>query len=979
VVRKLFSGFGTENYQARVNSLEYGLDGWVYGSCGMFGGKIKSHLTGKVLDLGHRDFRIKPDTGEIEPATGRTQQGRVRDDWGNWFGCDNSTLCRHYPLADHYLRRNPHVAPPESGVLVPEGPTPNKLYPISQQLQLFKLSGPPGQTTAACGLGIYRDDLLGKEYRGDVFTCEPVNLLIHRLKLTPKGSTFTGRRADDEKTSEFLASTDNWFRPVQVRTGPDGALWIVDMYRYVIEHPRWIPPTDLARLDVRAGHDMGRIYRVYPQNKQPRPIPRLDKLDTAGLVKALDSSNGWQRDLAGQMLLWKGDKSATKVLEKMVLEASRPVARLQALCVLGGLGTLEPGIVMAAWKDKHPGVRRQAVRLTEGPFKAPGPFQPALKGSDFISQFAREPNAQARLQLACTLGEVDLPRGGFYLGALALMHANDKYLRAAVLSSVNPKNIEDVFVGVSAGEGNPPPPATLFQSLLSVATAFGDQKMLSELLRSISRPQKGQFDPEQLAALTTVLEALERKGQALAKFADEEVRKQIHQMFVQARITAGDRKKADAERLAAVRLLGREVGKDEEDVTLLGKLLSPQHSAALQAATVTALARVPRERVADILTAGWKGHTPALQSQILDVLLSRDLWQRKLLASIEKKEVPAAHIDLARRQRLLAHKDKSIRERAAKLFGAATSPNRRKILQEYQDVVSLTGDGNRGKTVFAKVCSACHRLQDVGHAVGPDLAALSAKSPRYLLEEILDPNKNVDTRYVEYLAVTRNGRSLTGILASESTTSITLRGQEGKEQVLLRSELEELLSTGKSLMPEGLEKDLPKKDMADLLAYLTSTGPPPKQIAGNQPVVVRPSDGRLALLATNCEIYGGEITFEKPFQNIGYWHGVQDQVVWMVQLDKPGEFDVYLDWACDPDSAGNAYVLEGTRTELRGKVASTGGWDKYQQRKIGTVMLDAGSHRLTLRPDGAKLKGALLDLRGIHLVPKGQKPPFTSR
>src|SRR5262249_55840761 len=155
---------GTENYQARVNSLEYGLDGWVHGSCGMFGGQIRSHKTGKVLRLGDRDFRMNPDTGAMEPATGRTQQGRVRDGWGNWFGCDNSTLCRHLVLPDHYLRRNPSLATPASTALVSDS---NILYPITS-LQLFKLSGPPGRVTAACGIGVYRDDLLGKEYTGDV-------------------------------------------------------------------------------------------------------------------------------------------------------------------------------------------------------------------------------------------------------------------------------------------------------------------------------------------------------------------------------------------------------------------------------------------------------------------------------------------------------------------------------------------------------------------------------------------------------------------------------------------------------------------------------------------------------------------------------------------------------------------------------------------------------------------------------------------
>src|SRR5262249_36236659 len=228
-VRKLFSGFGTDNYQARVNSLEYGLDGWVYGSCGLFGGMITNDAGKPRVALGDRDFRIKPDDGIIEPATGRTQQGRVRDDWGNWFGCDSGNLCWHYPLADEYLRRNPHFAPAVTVVSVPGGPDPNRLYPATEHLQLFKLSGPAGRATAACGLGVYRDRLMGDEFTGNVFTCEPVNLLVHRRQLVPQGYSFVGRRAEGEKTSEFLSSTDPWFRPVQVRTGPDGALWIVDM------------------------------------------------------------------------------------------------------------------------------------------------------------------------------------------------------------------------------------------------------------------------------------------------------------------------------------------------------------------------------------------------------------------------------------------------------------------------------------------------------------------------------------------------------------------------------------------------------------------------------------------------------------------------------------------------------------------------------------------------------------------------------
>jgi putative membrane-bound dehydrogenase-like protein len=815
VVKKVFSGFGTHNYQARVNSLEYGLDGWVHGSCGLFGGTIRSRAGGAPVPLGNRDFRCDPDTGALEPASGRTQQGRVRDDWGNWFGCDNSNLCWHYPLADHYLRRNPHVVPPPAAVLVPREPDPNRLYPVRPSVQLFKLSGPPNRTTSACGLGIYRDDLLGGEYTGDTFTCEPVNLLVHRLKLAAQDSTFAGRRPDDEMTSEFLASTDNWFRPVQVRTGPDGCLWVVDMYRFVIEHPRWIPPEDLAKLDVRAGHNMGRLYRVRPADRALRPVPRLDKLDTGGLVAALDSPNGWQRDMAGQMMLWRADPAAVPPLEEMARQSMRPVARLEALCVLGRLGRLQPAVVRRALEDPHPGVRRHAVRMAEPFLSANADLGPALV------RLVDDPDAQVRLQLAFSLGEWRDARGGRALAALALRHVDDPYLSAALLSSVHPGNVGQVLRGVLADAGAEPP-APLMERLLGVATALGDDKALAAILRDVTTPRQGRFARWQLAGVTGILDALDRRGQSLAKETDASALDRIKAIVAQARTTAAAEQAPEVERLAAVRLLGRLPDQRAADLTTVGKLLVPQSSPALQTAAVAALGRVPDDGVAGSLTGGWKGHSPALQAQILDLLLSRDAWQRQLLQSLENGAVPPAALDAARRQRLLTHKDESVRARAAKLFAGATSADRQKVLQEYQAVASMTGDAARGKAIFAKTCAACHRLHGVGHAVGPDLAALSNKSPAYLLTEILDPNKNVDSRYINYVAATRSGRTFTGILASESATSITLRGQEGKEQVLLRSELEQLQSTGKSLMPEGLEKDLSRQDLADLIAYLAS-------------------------------------------------------------------------------------------------------------------------------------------------------------
>src|SRR5216683_2283925 len=701
VVKKLFSGWATHNYQARVNGLEYGLDGWVYGSGGIFGGDITSFSNPKPVPLTNRDFRINPDTGVIEAAAGRSQHGRVRNDWGDWFGCDNSTFLRHYPLADHYLRRNPHVAAPNNDVIVTDYPDWNRCYPLQNSIQLFKLSGPPGRATAACGVGIYRDDLLGKEYTGNSFTCEPVNLLVRRLVLTPKGSTFSARRAPDEQQSEFLASSDSWFRPVQARTGPDGCLWIVDMHRYVIEHPRWIPPEDLAKVETRAGSTMGRIYRVRPKNTSPRPIPRLDKLDMAGLVAALDSPNGWQRDMAGQMLIWRNDRAAIVPLQRLATGCVRPETRLQAMNILDGLGHLQASDVEHALGDSHPGVRRHAVRLTEkflGPVQSLGPI---------LVKLADDSDAQVRLQVAFSLGAWSDHRAGEALAALSLSHPDDPYLTSAVLSSVNRDNVAQVMGGLLISSSAKPPPEELMRKVVAIGMEWADLNNLPNALAHITRQQNGRFQRWQLAALAGFLDALTRQGKSLEKLTDHE---QVDAMVAECLAISADSKASEPDRIAAIGILGRQPDQRDADLTRLSQLLVPQNSAAIQSAALTGLGRISDDRVADLVISGWSTQSPALKSQVLDLLLMRKEWQRKLMTALGKREIPPAQIDAARRLRLLENRDAAIRAAAAKLFEGATNTDRQKVVQNYRDVITMTGDTRRGKEAFAKRCSVCHRL-----------------------------------------------------------------------------------------------------------------------------------------------------------------------------------------------------------------------------------------------------------------------------
>jgi len=968
----LFTGFVEGNQQHRVNTFAWGLDNWIYVANGDSGGRIKSLKTGKEVNISGRDLRIRPDTGEIEVATGQTQYGRSRDDWGNWFGGNNSNPVWHFALEDHYLRRNPHVAPPDPRVPISVTPGAAPVFPVSRTLPRFNDPQAANHFTSACSPIIYRDDLFGPDFAGNVFISEPVHNLVHREIVNPNGTTLTSRRADDEQKSEFLASRDNWCRPTMIRVGPDGALWVADMYRYVIEHPQWIPPDWQRKLDLRAGHDMGRIYRVYPEDAKPREIPRLDKLDTVGLVAALDSPCGWQRDAVHMMLLWKADKNAVPALEKIAAENKRPQARLHALCVLDGLDALRPALLVKALQDEHPGVRRHAVRLCEGRFdKSPELGEALLKRLN-------DSDAMVRMQLAYTLGEWDDARAGTVLGRLAARAAGDRFLTAAALSSVNAKNLEAVLLAALA-EGKSAPPAGLVENLLRSASGLRQPKAIAALLNAVGTPKDGKFAPWQFTALAGLIDALEARGSSFARLGEDggtevqDALKKLDAVFAAARSLVADEKASPEERARAAVVLGRGPSGQTEDLKSLTGLLAPQHAAELQQAAAAALGRSRDAQVPALLLRGWKGYSPSLRAQVLDALLAREVGTKAVLDALEKKTVLPSEIDAVRAQRLLQHRTNTVRERAAQLLAESLNPDRQKVIDSYNSVLTLTADAARGRELFVKHCAACHQFAGIGNAVGPDLASLGDKSNQSLLIAVLDPNRAVEARYQEYRADLKDGRSLNGVLTAETSTSVTLAGADGKLQVLLRQDIESLKSNGRSAMPEGLEKQLAAQDLADVFAHLRAASPPPKpkQFEGNKPEVVKAAaDGSLKLLPANAEIYGPSVVLEKQYGNLGYWSSAEDHADWEVDVPKAGKYTVWLDWACDNGSAGNRYQLQTALGKLTGAVAGTGNWDTYKQAKVGELELKAGRQRLVFRSEGRIAAGAaMIDLRGIKLVP----------
>ncbi|MBI3869649.1 MAG: c-type cytochrome [Verrucomicrobia bacterium] len=432
-VRKtLFTGFVQGNQQHRVNGFEWGLDGWVYAANGDSGGSVKSIATGKTISISGRDIRFHPNTGDIETVSAQTQFGRRRDDWGNWFGNNNPTWLWHVMLPEHYLRRNPRLAVKRVSRVLANYDNSTRVFPASAPMIRPNQPWSLNHVTSGCSPTPYRDDAFGPDFATTVFASEPVHNAIHREVLAPEGPGFASHRAKGEEQSEFLSSDDNWFRPVTTHTGPDGALYVADMYRFVIEHPEWISSEMQARLDLRAGSDKGRIYRVSREGQPRRALPNLARKTTRELALAMDSMNGWQRDTVQRLLVERADPKAGEWLLPLLNATHAPQVRLQALATLGGLHALTARDAIGALGDPHPAVRCEALRQSEA--LAPG-------GQELfhaVARLASEAEASVRFQAAFSLGAWPSEDIEPVLRQLVTREDTDEWTRIAVMSSLRP-------------------------------------------------------------------------------------------------------------------------------------------------------------------------------------------------------------------------------------------------------------------------------------------------------------------------------------------------------------------------------------------------------------------------------------------------------------------------------------------------------------------------------------------------------------
>ena len=821
---KVFTGFGTAGAQYILNNLVWGIDHQIYASVAGNGGRVRGPGSSQVLALRGRrvDFRFAPLTGHYEAISGGAQFGNTFDDWGNRFLCDQNDPLFHVVLPRRYLARNPHVsAPAVQHRLATEDTPVFRTSPVEPWRSIrsgrrvrANRGDPDGSGVShnvldgVAGTTIYRGHAFPPTAYGNAFSGDAQNNLVHRRDLTHDGVSFSSERL--ETATEFLRSSDNWFRPVNFLNTPDGTLYVLDLAREILEAVH-IPLDVVVHLDLTSGRQHGRIWRVAPDGFRPPAPPRLSGATTSELVSLLEHPGAWWRQTAHRLLYERQDRGAAPLLKTILRTSVLPQARLHALWSLAGLDDLALNDLRTALGDPHDSVREHAVRLSEPQIET------SPKHLEAVLERVTDVSPRVRFQVVLSLGEVASPRAIDAWRSIARRDAADRWMRSALLTAP-PRFLVAAFV-VLLGETDLGGQAReLIPALAQVAGAMGNDASVRVL--NAATQGDGVAPPQQL--LLGLAQGLTHRGvrlEALLRELSQRSVSAVEETLARAAHLALDPTSPRDAREKATQLLGYAPWSIAAGP--LTTLLQSAHWPHLRIAAARALSHSSTPEVGSLLLSAWPDAPPVLRHALLDTWLAETSRTRQLIVAIEQSTVKPTELGAVTRQRLTAHPDASIRIASTRWFATTGTNARSEVLARYRAALHLDGDATLGKTLAETRCFACHRVGEQGTAIGPNLSLLSGRTSEELLVSIIDPNREVDPRYLVYTALEHDGRVTAGLIEDESENAVTLRTQE-EVKTIPREVLASLKSSSVSFMPEGLEQDLDLPKMAALLAYLKS-------------------------------------------------------------------------------------------------------------------------------------------------------------
>jgi len=843
-VEKLYTNLGNRDTHAVLNNLRWGFDGWIYGTHGYSGtSSVKSGDGAKDFGpVGSGVVRFKPDGSAWEQYSskgGNTWGLQIA--WDNevfWTQPTSGSLVMHTVMAESQLAKA-GVKGLASFQVVKPSPKSFPLIPYDS-LPYVQIDW-VGSFTAAAGCVIYDGGAWPAKWNYSYFTTEPTINLLHHEFVKSTGVSYAGEKETAREETEFVASRNLWFRPIEVRTGPDGAMYVVDFCNQAIIHndtrgPKHGPRNAAIRPD--RDHYYGRIWRVDHKQAVKLTVPNLAKGASADLVKALENVNDHTRATAVRLLVEANKADAAPALKQLVASQKAPQARVAALYALSRNGQLDAATLTVAANDKDEAVRKNAVRVAAA-VTTPNSKATSLK-------LVQDNNPRVRLEALNALAAQDVDAATAAALVAAYPSLDDNWSKAAflIIAAKSP----ELFLEAAFSSGNLPaltPLLTALTDRLGAGSPDGAAKLVVSLaarpasadalkvamLNALAAASKG--IPPSSAPLSAALKTLLTSPNARVAAATlplavrwdaNTLANEVKSVGAALVAKLADKTQSDDARADTANILLGVRAAVPAAPSAIFALLSSGASAALQTRVVEALGEQTDAALATDLAKVLPKLAAEAQSAALNQLLKRTTWATALLGALESDVVPPALLGPANIHRLRVHPDPAVSKRANALMDKLRGPAAKEkadLIAKFTPEVQKPGNATKGKELFAQNCANCHLLGQLGNNVGPNLTGMGAHGPTELLGQILDPNKEVDIAYVAVSVETKDGELVDGIVVRENQAVLTLKNATGEKEVK-KSDIKSRRSTGRSLMPEGFEA-LGAEGLRDLLAFVAGS------------------------------------------------------------------------------------------------------------------------------------------------------------